>query len=493
MKIQSILSKLHLGKSSRDVVVGVIIAALVGVNILIAQVPFKIDLSRGHAYTLSPASQKIVAGLKDPIEITLFANADLPTKFQSVRTEVSDLLSEYKRASSKLTIKTLDPKTDESAKKLVSEFRIPQLEFSSVENDQFAVSNGYFGIGIKSKDKTESIPAIDIQTLEYNITSALYKMSTTNQKKIGMFGGGPDLSQFGQPGTGESLETLRQVLSQQSTVEQIDLKTLDQSIRPLIVLDGTQSPVTEEGIGFLKTYLEKGGAAIFMTEGVSVNNDLVGTAAPMKLKPLLDEYGISVKQDLVLSNQSEIVNFGSDPSRQYISNYRYWVRTNVFNPAASYTSNVGSLTFPWTSSVTTQKKLGILQTDVVRSTPQSWTTTDLADLKPTTEKKPTDVGIKQLITYAKNQKTKGEIVVVPSTRFVQDGYLGRSGNLDFMINLVNEFSSGGALSGIRARAIQAYPLPNIAPGQKDLFKWSNILLLPLIFAAYGVMRLRKRM
>jgi ABC-type uncharacterized transport system involved in gliding motility auxiliary subunit len=114
-------------------------------------------------------------------------------------------------------------------------------------------------------------------------------------------------------------------------------------------------------------------------------------------------------------------------------------------------------------------------------------------LKPTTEKKPTDVGIKQLIAYAKNQKNKGEIVVIPSTRFVQDGYLGRSGNLDFMINLVNEFSSGGALSGIRARAIQAYPLPNIAPGQKDLYKWSNILLLPLIFAAYGVLRLRKRM
>ena len=209
MKIQSILSKLHLGKSSRDVVIGIVIAVLVAVNVLIAQVPFKLDLSRGHAYTLSPASSKIVNELKDPIEITFFANADLPTKFQSVRTEVSDLLSEYKRAGSKLTIKTVDPKTDESAKKLVSEFQIPLLEFSSVENDQFAVSNGYFGIGIKSKDKSESIPAIDIQTLEYNITSALYKLSSTNQKKIGMFGGGPDLSQFGQPGTGESLETLR--------------------------------------------------------------------------------------------------------------------------------------------------------------------------------------------------------------------------------------------------------------------------------------------
>ncbi|MEI6327100.1 MAG: GldG family protein [Candidatus Roizmanbacteria bacterium] len=492
MKIQSILSKLHLGKSSRDVVVGVIIAVLVGVNVLIAQVPFKVDLSRGRAYTLSAASQKIVSGIKDPIEITFFANGDLPTKFQSTRTEVSDLLSEYKRASSKLTIKTVDPKTDDSAKKLVTEFQIPQLEFSSVENDQFAVSNGYFGIGIKSKDKTESIPAIDTQTLEYNISSALYKLSTTNQKKIGMFGGGPDLSQYGQPGSGETIETLRQILSQQSVVEQIDLKMLDQSVRPVIVLDGAKSPITEESIAGLKAYLNKGGAAIFMTEGVSVSNDLVGTTAPMKLKSLLDEYGIAIQPNLVLSNQSEIVNFGTDPSRQYISNYRYWIRTNIFNPAASYMSNVGSLTFPWTSSVSVQKKSNVTQTDVVRSTAQSWTTTDISDLKPTTEKKPTDTGMKKLIAYAKNQNTKGEIVVIPSTRFVQDAYLGRSGNLDFMINLVNEFSSGGALSGIRARAIQTYPLPSIAPAQKDLFKWGNVFLLPVVFVLYGILRLRKR-
>lgn len=492
MRISTILKKIKLDKSSRDVVIGVLIAGLIGVNLLITQLPWKLDLSRGQAYTLSNSSKKILSSLKDPVEITFFANSDLPSKFLPTKTEVSDLLSEYKYSSSKVSVKTVDPKSDEASRKLAGEYNIPELQFSSVENDQFAVSSGYFGIGVKVKDKKESIPTIDTQTLEYTISSILYKATATTQKKVAISGGGPDLSMFGQPGSGESMESLRQILSSQSTVEQVDLAKLDSSYRPLVLLDGAESSVTDESLKSIKTYLDAGGAAIFMTDGVVVSNDLVGSSASARLKPLTDEYGITVNRDLVLSAQSEIVNFGANQSQQYVTQYPYWVRTNIFNPEAPYAANISSLTFPWTSSLSLTKKPNVKQVELVRSTGQSWKATDVADLKPNTIKEPTKFGPQLLISHAKNTKTKGEIIVIPSSRFVQDRYLGRSSNLDFVINLVNDFSSAGALSGIRARATQSLPIPSLVNAQKDMFKWGNILLLPMLFAGYGAYRLWTR-
>lgn len=492
MRITSILKKIKLEKSSRDVVIGVLIAGLIGANLFITQIPWKLDLSRGQAYTLSAPSKKILSSIKDPAEIILFANSDLPSKFLPTKTEVSDLLSEYKNSSSKITVKTVDPKSDEASRKLAGEYGIPELQFSSVENDQFAVSSGYFGIGVKIKDQKQSIPTIDTQTLEYTISSMLYKATSTNQKKVALAGGAPDLSLLGQQGSGESMETLRQILSSQSPVEQVDLAKLDSTYRPLVLLDTQGSPISDESLAGVKSYLAGGGAAILMTDGVAVSNDLVGSSASATLKPLMDEYGIGINRDLVLSAQSEIVNFGANQSQQYVTQYPYWVRTNMFNPDAPYAANISSLTFPWTSSLSLVKKSDVRQVELVRSTAQSWKVTDVADVKPNNVKNPANPGTQLLIAHAKNTKTKGEIIVIPSSRFVQDRYLGRSSNLDFVINLVNDFSSDGALSGIRARATQSLPMPALVNAQKDMFKWGNILLLPLLCVGYGFMRLRMR-
>lgn len=493
MKAHTILHKIALGQSSREIVAGVCIVALIVVNVLIARVPLKLDLSRGKAYSLAPASTKILSTLRDPVEITLFANTDLPSRFLPTKTEATDLLTEYKRASTKITVKTLDPKTDKDAAKAASEYGIPPLEFSTVDNDQVSYASGFFGMGIKIKGKTVTIPTIDVATLEYNITSAIYKLTQKTPPMVGIVGGQPDLSGLGQ--VSESIEAFRRVLSEQFTVEQIEIEKIEKNHRPLIVLDGNQSPVTEENLTKIQAYLRAGGNVILLTDGVMVSTQLTAASGSARVKPLLDEYGISIHPNLVLSAQSEILTFGGGQGgSQYVAQYPYWVRTNVFNPDASYSSNVGSLTFPWVSSLKLSKKSGVDNQEIVQSTPQSWTTTEISDLKPQSIKQPQKSDLKPslLIASALNKKTKGHLVVIPSSRFVQDQFLGRSGNLDFMINLVNDFASDGRLSGIRSRVIQALPLPALQSSEKDLFKWGNVLLLPLIFIAFGGYRLMKR-
>ena len=259
-------------------------------------------------------------------------------------------------------------------------------------------------------------------------------------------------------------------------------------------VDSQSNDLDEKGVEGVREYLRNAGKAIIMTSGVDVTNQLTVATSESKLKGLLADYGITIKPDLVLSNQSEIVNFGTDSTRRVLAKYPYWLTTNVFNPDASYTSNVGFLMFPWASSVQLTKRDGITQKEIVRSTKDSWTKTGMTNASPqdVTQASKNEMSEKLLVAYAKSEKYKSELVVIPSQKFVMDAFLGRSGNLEFVLNLVNEFASDGLLSGIRSRAAQSVQIPSMTPTQKDFFKWGNVLLLPALFAAYGAYRLSKR-
>jgi len=493
MKLSKLLHKIKLGQTSRDVVVGIAIALLIGANLLITSVPLRVDLSRGKAYSLSPSTQKIVRGLKDPVEITFFLSDNIPSSFLTTKNQVNDLLTEYKRSSSKIGLKYVDPrKTSKDSQSVAQEYGIQETQFSQLESDQYAVSAGFFSIGIKSGEQKVAIQRIDPSNLEYNISSIIYKLSQNGEVKVGVIGAAPALGVMYGQAPSESMGALEQILGQQFTLENTELEKIDENVKALVLLDGQSSPVTEEGAAGLKKYLEKGGKVIIFTSSMDLSETMVTASRESKLKPVLDSYGIKINRDLVLSNQAEIVNFSQDIFNR--GKYPFWLMTNVFNPDASYTANVNYLMFPWTSSISLTKKANIIQKEIVRATPQSWVRSGEVDVKPESISNPSTSELKQpiLIAYAKESKTKGEIMVIPSTRFVQDNFLGRSGNLEFIINLVNEFASDGALSGIRSRAIAALPLPALDPNTKDIYKWSNVLVLPALLGAWGMLRLKKR-
>jgi len=64
--------------------------------------------------------------------------------------------------------------------------------------------------------------------------------------------------------------------------------------------------------------------------------------------------------------------------------------------------------------------------------------------------------------------------------------------LGFLINLINNYASQGALAGIRSRAVFIAPIQEVPENTKDLIKYLNILLLPGIFGVFGTVRLLKR-
>lgn len=496
----NLLKLLRVKALEKNIIFLLALVIFIGVNFLISSISMKLDLSKGKAYTLSPSTKKILKKLDDIVNIKFFVSSDLPTRLLPLKIDVVALLNEYKKeGGSKITTRLLDPKKDEKALNEAKELGIPEIQFSQLEQDKYAVTSSYFAMILSFGDKKELLPQVtDLESLEYNLTAAIYKLTKKDVTKIGVLG----YEQSFNPQE-DNLYSLKKILEQQFSLDFIDIssnsavKEIDPSYKALLIFDNNKKSYNENEITQIKNYLSKKGKAIFFVDGVWVMDDLTTVEAGHDLFSIFEEWGIKINNNLVLSTSAELVNFGN-ASVQFFTAYPFWLKTNNFNQKTSYFSNINQLTFPWTASISLQKKSGIENSGLIKTTKNSWeqksSPTSEFVLNPQNIPQPQKKDVKEfLITAESKNKNGGEIIVVPSSRFVLERFLTRTAtNLEFVLNALNNLASEGALSGIKSRAVAFYPLPDLPENQKDIFKYSNILLFPLAFAIFGMVRLLRR-
>ncbi|PIX73152.1 hypothetical protein COZ39_02330 [Candidatus Roizmanbacteria bacterium CG_4_10_14_3_um_filter_33_21] len=493
----NLLKILRLEKLTSKFIYGLVFAVLIILNLLIAQVPLRLDLSEGKAYTLSTSTKKIISKIDDIVNIKFFNSSTLPPRLLPLKTEVTDLLSEYgKDSRGKIVVRIVDPKKDEKTQTEVQELGIPELPFQQMEKDKYAVSSVYFGILITYGDKKEVIPqATDIGSLEYSITSAIYKISRKEQEKIGVIG----YDTAADPQT-NPLASLDKVLGQQFLIEPVTISSdsassseIAKDIKTLLVFDTGSKKYTDLEINTIKNYIKNNGKVLVFVDGVWVNDSLTTAPAEHNLFSLMDYYGINLQKNLLLSTTAELVNFGNE-TMQFFSPYPFWVKANMFNNKTGYFTNIRQLTFPWSASVQASKKSGWEINELIKTSNKSWEQKDNFVLNPQSIPEPQANDLKEyLVGMEAKSKSNGQLVVIPSSRFVLDRYLSQSSdNLELVLNIVNGLAAGGALSGIRSRAVGFYPLPELSDSSKDVFKYGNILLLPVLFGIYGAFRVMRR-
>lgn len=494
----NIIRSLKLLKVQRRIIFVLSFVVFVIINSMLAPLAFRLDLSSGKAYTLSPSTKKLVSTLDEVVTLRFFASSELPSRLIPLKSEVNDLLSEYKRAGgSKINVKQLDPKKDTKAAEEASKYGVPELQFSQIERDKYAVTASQFGIVLSYGDKQEVIPQVtDIDSLEYNLSAAIYKMTRKELPKIGLMGYPAEMAFNPQE---DQLRSIRTVLGQQFTVEAVDVSTasavtkLDPSFKALIVLDNTTKQYDSQEIAAIKDFIRNKGSVLAFVDGVWIADRLTTTPPQHGLVPLLKDYGITINNDLLLSTTAELVNFGNQ-SVQFMVPYPFWLKTNNFNEKLSYFSNVSQLTFPWVSSISINKKSGMEVDEIIKTTKQSWQQKEPFTLNPQTIPEPKESDLKEFTIGALARvHGQGQIIVLPSSRFILERFLSRnSGNIALTVNILNDVASGGALSGITQRAVKFYPIPDIPESQKDLFKYLNALFLPLTISLYGAFRLLRR-
>ena len=462
----------------------IILCLCIVANLIIRPISLRADFSNGRAYSISPASKKIVSSLVKPVVITFFSSKNIPSTLLTVRQEIDDFLKEYsaQTGGKKITYVLKDPEADTKAKQELQNYTIPQLQFSQQDQDKFAMQNAYFGVGIAYDGKHASLSRVtDISDLEYNLTSILYKLSVPSLPQVGVLGPSDGLTQ---------LQSLASV--SQSQFEIIETASVSAQFKTMIVFGADAKQYAEEETSQLRQYVKDGGSILFFVDGVTVNESLIPQDATHGLFGLLRSIGVDLNKNLVLSKAAELVTFGvSDPSQSSLPTvlpYSYWIKTNEF-AKNSLLSNVSVLVFPWSSSVDISKDNGVL----VKTEPQSWVETKDFNLSPDAQLEPKNMKEIAHALIATGKYGKGKFVVIPSTRFVQDGFLSQTNdNMELVMNILSEYASGGALSGIRSRSVEYYPLPQFIEPVKNTIKYTQIFLGPVIFALVGLVILIKR-
>ncbi len=173
-----------------------LIAALVLLNIIAANIPGQLDLTRDSLYTLSPGSRELLSTIEEPVSLEFYFSRTaegIPILFKNYATRVEDLLRQYAKAARggiRLSIIEPEPDTDEEQQAIRAGLRPVPLP----NGDQL-----FFGLRAIQADQEETIPFFtnDRESfLEYDISQIIYQVQQVERPVIGVLTG---LPMFGAP------------------------------------------------------------------------------------------------------------------------------------------------------------------------------------------------------------------------------------------------------------------------------------------------------
>lgn len=256
----------------------------------------RIDLTETRRYSLSDASKRLVGSLEDDMEITAYFTADLPPPFNTHEQYVRNLLQEYEAASGgRIDVRFVNPDDDEEREE-ADEAGVPEVEHRAIENDSFAVKQGYRGLVIRYLGDKQTIPVIqDVSGLEYEITQAIRQL-VSEPLPIGLVTG------HGGPTLTKGLSYFSEALPLYDVREVSLDEEIDSDLRAVLLIDPTEE-FSEDELRRLDQFVMRGRSlGVF---GGAFNVSLEGapsaTAANTNLNMLLQGWGMQLGDGIVAS------------------------------------------------------------------------------------------------------------------------------------------------------------------------------------------------
>ena len=157
------------------------------INFLSSRRFIRADLTADKRYTISQSTKSVLDRLDDIVTIDVYFSRQ-PPRVAQIRQSVRDMLDEYRAFSKNLEINFIDPATgDEALKQKLRFMGIPEVQVNVIEKDKAELANVYMGIAILYEDKKEVLPVVQTTSnLEYDLTSAILKVTSTEVKTVGL-------------------------------------------------------------------------------------------------------------------------------------------------------------------------------------------------------------------------------------------------------------------------------------------------------------------
>lgn len=475
-----------------------LVGLLVVVNLAGSSIGGRIDLTPGKAYTLAPATRQLVGSLDDIVTIKLFASAELPAEVALMKRDLDDMLGDLRSAGKgKVRIVETDPAADDAAKRDAQALGVQPVQFNVVGKSELQVKEGYLGIVVQYADANEAIPFVRrTDDLEYRLAAAIRGLTRARKPTIGLIAAMDDWGQDGRV-----FNLLQEQLAKSYTVQAVSLGDSAppaDSIRTLIIAgqpDSLSAPIRE----WFQRFFARGGSALLMTTGAPIDgrNPKASGREPV-WNSLIAPFGVKVRADLVYDQTSnQLVPVPGPGGGQVYQPYPFWVRAQPGGETV-VTDGVGEIFLPWVSSIeplkgahtaiqpilTTSKLGGIAEGDIDLSPTRDFPSYDL---------KPRVVGVMVQPAPGDSAGPRGRLVLVGNMEFATDRYASSAQeNVVLALNAVDWLSQDESLISIRSRDRRPPRLLFPTPAVQQGVKYLNLVLVPLLLAVYGTVRLIRR-
>ncbi|WP_420150753.1 gliding motility-associated ABC transporter substrate-binding protein GldG [Spirosoma sp.] len=371
-----------------------VIAALVAVNVLSAFVFFRLDLTQEKRYTLSDATQTLLADLPDDIHIDVYLTGDLPPGFKRLENAVRETLDEFQAQAGKtVTYRFIDPGaiTNSDAKNKFIE---------TLQNRGLSPTNLFANEGGKRTEKLifpgaivsykgKEVPVLFLkgnkadspeeqlnqsyEGIEFQLASAIQQLTQTKESRhrVGIIG-------HTQVPPSRFADLLASV---QLTY---DLFFIDTSkpgpiagVDAVLVLKPDQ-PFSEDELFKLDQYVVKGGRALFFVDGQRVdsvsNEGAYAQPLSVHLDDLFFRWGVRINRDVVKDLRSALIplnvgNLGDKPNIQLLP-WRFYPLINNFGSSGNpIVRNLDMILGRFASTLDTVQSPGIHKTPLLLTSP----------------------------------------------------------------------------------------------------------------------------
>ena len=523
--------------SNTLVLILVVFAILAAISFLSSRRFVRADLTDDKRYTISSSTKNVLKRLDDVVTINAYFSRE-PAQIAQIRRDVRDVLDEYRAFSNKLQIDVIDPSDDEGEKNKLQFMGIPELQVNVFEKDKMQVANVYMGLAVIYEDKKEILPVVrNTFTLEYDLTSAILKVTRTEEKTVGFLSGHNELDIDDPQRFGE----MRRELGKQYNVKKVPIdggKEIDGDVATLVVAGPKQS-LTEREKYEIDQFIMGGGRAIFLVDSIHIpEGSLQANPLTTGLNDLLEHYGVRLGNDLVQDISQGQLSYTQGYFR-VTSDYPYFVRilkqfrfrsgeiSKGLSDESIVTSQLESLTLNWASSLEllSNEEDGIETIALAKTTGESWTVQSPYDIAPNAQLRPPSSARKSHTVAAslsgvfksfyadkdippaldeaqtetpasedrttKTESDPTQIVVVGNSAFLQ---FGGQNELTFFFNTIDWLTLGDDLIHIRSHGVTDRPLKEVSEGEKLFLKFANIAGVPIVAIAFGLIRylLRRR-
>lgn len=311
-----------------SLLIGCLIVVLL--NILSANLFFRIDLTSDKRHSVSQPTKQLMAGLKQEVDVTIYLDGEMNSGFLRLKRSVAELLDELSiYAPEGINYSFTNPTSlpQEEQKRLMQLFAENGISPTTIyerNRDGKSVQRLLFPwLRISYGDKQQWVSLlknlkgnsgeenlnISIESLEFQLTDALRLLTQKEIQKIAFIEGHGELSDYNTWDISLALSRYFQI---DRGVLGTDASVLD-DYKAIIIAAPTQ-PFSENDKYIIDQYIMRGGRVLWLIDGVRLDENSLSTTGmsptiPMdvNLTDMLFRYGVRVNPMIVQDQQCLLV------------------------------------------------------------------------------------------------------------------------------------------------------------------------------------------